>query len=81
VKLPKSLETEVYTNVHGDLVIRQSDFPEDDIVVILPQFYALKVAAEIYRLSECGDLHEHTPDADEDPTLSVMSSSEVAFNA
>ncbi len=39
----------IYTNVNGDLVIRQQNHMEDDAIVVIPKEHGLKVIEAIKR--------------------------------
>jgi hypothetical protein len=58
VKLPQVHETEVYTNEDGHLVIKQGNFPEEDVYIILPKTYAIALATKINQLATSGQLND-----------------------
>lgn len=50
VVIPQVQETQVYLNNEDDVVIVQSDFINDDQVVILPRLYVSRVIEKITSL-------------------------------
>lgn len=56
MKLPQVPETDVYVNANGHLVIKQDQYPEEPVFVVLPKAYALAVVDLIKLLIESGEL-------------------------
>jgi uncharacterized protein YpmB len=47
MKLPQVHETEIYVNANGHLVIKQDQYPEEPVHVILPKTYAKVLVDQI----------------------------------
>lgn len=65
MKLSQVHETQVYVNANGHLVIRQDQYPEEAVHLILPKTYAAMVANEINRLIDEGCLSDFSVDDEE----------------
>jgi hypothetical protein len=52
----------VYTNKHGDIAIRQSAYPDDDSVVIVPRQQATWLVAAIEEELKTAFTPEHAPE-------------------
>lgn len=64
MKLPQVHETEIYVNAHGHLVIKQDQYPEEAVHVILPKTYAKALADQIQLMLSDGSLTDFVENED-----------------